>query len=215
MSRLSINLGHSLLLPHLSQFFIHSHPINSLIKHPTIVQHITEMKVKATPSLFSCQPAYGPKTDLYYCQTVASLLTWGVDSDEKKDLAAGLRQGSHSLSLSLSLSLLYFPYSQNLATSSYSSLHVDSILPQFYLIFFLFYCYLPTGLFLQSSNRIFCRLPNVYMLHWFQLPLFDCPNTLEAEQAYKLWNTSIWKFLHFSLLRPHIPLTTLLSNTIS
>jgi hypothetical protein len=111
--------------------------------------------------------------------------------------------------------LLYFPCLQNLTTSSYSSLHVDSVLPQFHLIFFLFYCCLPTGLSLQSSNRIFCRFLNVYMPHWFQLPLFDCPNTLEAEEAYTFWNTSICKFLNFSLLRPHIPLTTHLWNTIN
>jgi hypothetical protein len=45
-------------------------------------------------------PIWGLRTDLYYCQTVAGLLMWGVVSDERTDLsftiAAGPLQLSHS-----------------------------------------------------------------------------------------------------------------------
>jgi hypothetical protein len=59
-----------------------------------------------------CQrPTGGSKSDFYYCQTAAGLLTWGVLSDERMDLsfpaAAGARQRSHVYCLwNLAASLL-------------------------------------------------------------------------------------------------------------
>jgi hypothetical protein len=52
-------------------------------------------------SLSSCQtPIWGPRSDFYYCQSVAGLLMWVFLSDERTGLsytiAAGHRQHSHS-----------------------------------------------------------------------------------------------------------------------
>jgi hypothetical protein len=52
-------------------------------------------------SLFSNEaPICGLRPDIYYCQTVAGLLTWGALSDERTGLsftfAAGSHQRSHS-----------------------------------------------------------------------------------------------------------------------
>jgi hypothetical protein len=45
-------------------------------------------------------PIWGLRADLYYCQTFAGLLIWGVLSDERTDLsfaiATGSGQRSHS-----------------------------------------------------------------------------------------------------------------------
>jgi hypothetical protein len=54
-----------------------------------------------SPSLsWNKAPIWGFRPDLYYCQTVACLLMWGVLSDERTGLsfaiAAGPRQCSHS-----------------------------------------------------------------------------------------------------------------------
>jgi hypothetical protein len=51
-------------------------------------------------SLSWCQALiWGPRPDLYFCQTVAVLLMWGDFSDERKNLSfttvAGPRQRSH------------------------------------------------------------------------------------------------------------------------
>jgi hypothetical protein len=51
-------------------------------------------------SILKWSPIWGPKPNVYYCQTVAGSLTWGALSDDKTGLsftiAAGPRQRSHS-----------------------------------------------------------------------------------------------------------------------
>jgi hypothetical protein len=63
-------------------------------------------------------PIWGLRPDIYYCRTVAGLLTWGVLFDERTGLsfrtAAGPRQRSHSLVRAALDSWQYFTVSDSI-----------------------------------------------------------------------------------------------------
>jgi hypothetical protein len=76
---------------------------------------LTQVKAEgmlwSTACLPVCLGVWGPRTDFYYCQTVAGLLMWGTLSDERMGLftiSAGPHQCSHSRVLLPRDSGLYF-----------------------------------------------------------------------------------------------------------